>query len=216
MPQPSDGPPKIPKKALRICRIYVSQRTTTHNGRINWNIPKHLARFSFSAPPTAAGSPPPETLTIEVFPPGSTDGDGVRPFFACTLKPFKWIPSIPVSTRWLPVSTAQAQPPIPAAAGFHQAAAAEKEGSKIDPYDISPSHEKALLAGTDRWCSFPIVANVPRARGCWVTLAKGTTEERSDGQQTGKFWPQELHPWSIGAWMEDAEMSIPQPLEWKL
>jgi hypothetical protein len=51
VPSPSATTPfQIPKKALRVSRIYVSQRTTTYNGRLNWNIPKHLARFSFSSP----------------------------------------------------------------------------------------------------------------------------------------------------------------------
>ncbi|KAI8933663.1 hypothetical protein NX059_009384 [Plenodomus lindquistii] len=79
-------PPKLPKSALRIAQIYVSQRTTMYNGRLNWNIPKHLARFSFSAPPTLAGQSPPASLRVQVFPPTSSDGDGVCPFFESTLK----------------------------------------------------------------------------------------------------------------------------------
>lgn len=220
MPQPKSGPPKIPKKALRIGRIYVSQRTTTYNGRINWNIPKHLARFEFSAPVTPAGSSPPESLTIKVYPAGSKDGDGTNPFFACTLKPWRWVPSVPVSTKWLPMSTKLAQPPIPEAHGFKKAVEEEVARAKIDAYDINPKTEGALLVGTDRWCGFPINAYVPRARGCWVTIhqaGQDDEEQEVDAvKEAGKYWPQDVRPWSIGAWMEDAEMLVPEPLEWKL
>ncbi|ORY14191.1 hypothetical protein BCR34DRAFT_599389 [Clohesyomyces aquaticus] len=217
VPQPSaSGPPKIPKKALRITRIYVSQRTTAYNGRVNWNIPKHLARFSFSAPPTPAGSSPPESLTVKVFAPSTADGDGAQPFFSVTLKPWRWVPPIAFSSKWLPVSTTQAQPPIPAAPGFGlQAAGVEREATERDSYDINPSFQDELLAGTDRWCSFPIESYVPRARGCWVTLHEPGKDEDVI-KEASKYWPQDVQPWGIGAWCEDAELNIPAPIEWKL
>lgn len=113
VPKCPTTPPKVSKSALRIARIYVSQRTTMYNGRLNWNIPKHLARFSFSAPPTPAGQSPPASLMIQVFPPTSEQGDGVAPFFECTLTPWTWVPALPLNTRWLPLSTMHVQPPIP-------------------------------------------------------------------------------------------------------
>ncbi|KAF2177720.1 hypothetical protein K469DRAFT_719651 [Zopfia rhizophila CBS 207.26] len=221
VPQPSSSPtpPKIPKKALRISRIYVSQRTTCYNGRLNWNIPKHLARFTFSAPPTSTGSSPPLELTAKVFPPSSKDGNGTAPFFAVTLKPWRWVPSMPISSRWLPLSTVHAQPPLPEAASFKKDASEASEGKQIDPYDIDPRYEEELLAGTDRWCIFPVNSYVPRARGCWVSIHEpGKDEETGDAavKEAAKYWPVDVTPWSIGAWMEDAELGIPEPLEWKL
>ncbi|KAF2017618.1 hypothetical protein BU24DRAFT_345038 [Aaosphaeria arxii CBS 175.79] len=224
IPTSANTPPKIPKKALRIARIYVSQRTTTYNGRLNWNIPKHLARFDFSAPVTPAGSSPPESLTVKVFTPGSKDGDGVNPFFACTLKPWRWVPSVPVSSRWLPLSTVLAQPPVPEAPGFKAAVDVEvKKSVRTDEYDINPDLEESILAGTEDWCLFPITSYAPRARGCWVTVHEtgkgGSNSEVGDqaaNQEAVKSWPQDVRPWSIGAWMEDAELGIPEPLKWKL
>ncbi|PVI06646.1 hypothetical protein DM02DRAFT_609446 [Periconia macrospinosa] len=222
VPQPSGtGLPKIPKKAMRICRIYVSQRTTVYNGRLNWNIAKHLARFKFSAPPTAAGQSPPEKLDIAVYPPGTMEGDGVPPFFACTLQPFKWLPSIPFNAKYLPVESSPAQPPVPAAAGQKEAAAAEiqarDDGSgTINPYNTSPQHEDALLAGTDTWCSFAFEASTPRARGCWVTVHEGATQSGERTDETSKYWPRGLRPWAIGGWLEDAQIYIGPPVEWKL
>ncbi|PSN71640.1 hypothetical protein BS50DRAFT_232553 [Corynespora cassiicola Philippines] len=220
VPKPQDGPPKIPKKALRICRIYVSQRTTVYNGRINWNIPKHLARFSFSAPPTSAGTSPPKTLDVKVFAPGSQDGDGTSPFFSCTLQPFRWLPSFPFSSRYMPLSTVLVQPPLPAAKGFDSEDSEDPEPEKVDPYDLNPRLEGQVLAGTNRWCTFPINAYSPRLRGCWVTVhapSKDGEQGAETVEQANKYWAPDAKPWAIGTWMEDAEMTIPAPsLEWKL
>jgi hypothetical protein len=211
VPQPSTGPLKIPKKALRIARIYVSQRTTTYNGRLNWNIPKHLARFSFSAPATPSGSSPPKALTVRVFPPGSSDGDGTSPFFACTLTPWRWVPALPINSSYVPLSLMLAQPPCPEPAGRRTAAAFEAElETPIDPYDISPKNEEAVLVGTERWCGVGLVAK-SWGRGCWVEMIK--TE--GDGDE-GKYWPKGLKPWSVGAWLEDGHFDFGLPLEWKL
>jgi hypothetical protein len=218
VPPSPNQPPKIPKKAMRVCRIYVSQRTTVYNGRLNWNIAKHLARFDFSHPPTPSGSPPPAELTFKVFPAGSKDGDGALPFFACTLTPFTWIPPVPINTSWMPLNMTQVLPPIPAAAGHNEAVAVESEDSKIDPYDINPRTEASLLVGTENWTAFPINAK-SRARGCWVKvheLGKDPNEDIRAVEEASKYWPQGVQPWSIGAWMEDSVMEIPQPIEWKL
>ncbi|KAF1851575.1 uncharacterized protein K460DRAFT_362327 [Cucurbitaria berberidis CBS 394.84] len=212
VPQPSNGPPKIPKKALRIARIYVSQRTTVYNGRLNWNIPKHLARFSFSAPPTLKGQSPPPCLDVKVFPPGTKEGDGVKPFFACTLKPWKWMPSLPVNTAWVPISTRHVQPPIPEPAGHRAAAQEAIRGPEIDPYDVSSKGEESLCVGTDRWTAFDIEAKVPRARACWVTMG----EAGSDDEGRARYFPQGLRPWSVAGWLEEGVLEITEPLEWKL
>jgi hypothetical protein len=199
VPPSPNQPPKIPKNAMRVCRIYVSQRTTVYNGRLNWNIAKHLARFDFSHPPTPAGSSPPTELTLKVFPAGSQHGDGVLPFFACTLTPFTWIPAMPVNTSWMPLDMTQVLPPI--------------------PYDINPETEASLLVGTDQWTAFPMSAKVARARGCWVKvheLGKDPGEDIRAVEKASKYWPQGIQPWSIGAWMEDSVMEVPVPTEWKL
>jgi hypothetical protein len=206
--------PKIPQKALRIARIYVSQRTTTYNGRVNWNIPKHLARFAFSAPPTPQGQKPPQTLTVNVFAPGTQDGDGTAPFFACTLKPWQWVPALPVNTKYVPLSLTVAQPPIPEPAGYKEALKATIEGPPVDEYDVDPEKALAVLAGTDRWRLFDIAARSPRVRGCWVELHKQNGERRGD--QDKVYFPEGLGVWQVGAWFEDIEWTIGDVTEWKL
>jgi hypothetical protein len=215
VPQSSNGPLKIPEYAQRVSRIYVSQRTTAYNGRLNWNIPKHLARFVFSAPPTLKGATPPSSLTVEVFPPGTSEGDGVRPFFACTLTPWTWVPALLLNTRYIPKTLVIAQPPIPETAG-HQAAAEEAlAGPNIDPYDLDPAKELSICVGTPRWCAFSVTARVPKARGCWVEIMseKGKMGER-DKEKT--WFPGDLKPWRVGSWCEEVEWTIGKPVEWEL
>jgi hypothetical protein len=202
---------------MRVCRIYVSQRTTVYNGRLNWNIAKHLARFEFSHPPTPSGGTPPAELSFKVFPAGTKDGDGALPFFSCTLTPFTMFPPVPVSTSWMPLDMTQVLPPVPAAVGHEEAVAAENEG-KIDPYDLDPKKEASLLVGTDYWVAFPINAQ-SKARGCWVKvheLGKDPNEDIRAVEEASKYWPQGVQPWSIGAWMAESVMQIDEPTEWKL
>ncbi|KAG9187953.1 hypothetical protein G6011_01876 [Alternaria panax] len=204
---------KIPQKAQRISRIYVSQRTTTYNGRLNWNIPKHLARFSFSSPPTPPGGSPPSSLTVQVFPPGTKEGGGGAPFFACTLKPWKWVPPIPLNTKYLPLSLAAAQPPLPAALGHEEDVREVLGGLEVDEYDLSPQKEAAVLVGTERWRAFDIAAVTPRARGCWVEVHE--SKEGEVVEESGKrWWPRGLGEWSVGAWMEDVDWKLGEVVEW--
>ena len=168
VPQPSGESFAIPKKALRIARIYVSQRTTTYNGRLNWNIPKHLARFEFSAPVTKRGETPPEKLTVRVFAPGTEEGDGTPPFFACALQPWKWVPALPVNMNYVPLKMWHVQPPIPEPAGHRRAVEVElKDAVKIDPYGC-PWYGKMVCVR------------------CWWECSEGARMLGGDAGQSGR------------------------------
>jgi hypothetical protein len=102
-----------------------------------------------------------------------------------------------------------------------------------DPYEITKDQEE-LLVGTDLWRSVPINAYSPKTRGMWVEVhspayvpQKSSGTGNVDGQAAGvseaeaakeaaKWWPLGVKPWRLGAWMENAEVSIPAPVEWKL
>ncbi|KAK8155744.1 hypothetical protein IWX90DRAFT_468000 [Phyllosticta citrichinensis] len=90
---------------------------TCYNGRPNWDIPKHLARFDWTD--NADGS-----TTVKVFP-YDTDGDegefkpAVKPWFQTTFAP-TLVNNVPFSTDlfgWLGVDTTLVQPPLPASHG---------------------------------------------------------------------------------------------------
>ncbi|KAH7138483.1 hypothetical protein B0J11DRAFT_421942 [Dendryphion nanum] len=202
----STTPPtfSLPRSALRITRIYVStsNAATVYNGRRNWNIPKHHARFSFSAPQTLAGQSPPQEMTVKVYAPGSVEGDGAEPFFGVRLRPWRWVPAVPVKSKWLPVSTVHVQPPL--AEGEKYAVTKGKVDGEVKEEDV--------LVGTEKWSTFEIGSAAPRARGCWVEVL----EAGGRSVKAGKWWPQDVKPWGVGAWMEEGTMSIPMPNEWKL
>jgi len=123
--------PPIPggdgKPHLRLTRIYVSESNpeTIYNGRINWNVPKHPARFEFKEISNS------ETR-ISVFPPGGSEAEPAdAPFFSTIIsKAGSFLPSIPLSSSVIPVDVKLVLPPLPA----------------------SPSNP--ALAGTDSWRSF--------------------------------------------------------------
>jgi hypothetical protein len=194
VPQAPNGPPKIPKEAHRVSRIYVSELGTAYNGRLNWNIPKHLARFSFSEKTTSKYASPPTSLTAQVFPPNTSEGDNVPPFFTCTLKPWTWVPAVSVNTRFLPKSMAFAQPPVPEASGHQAAVKKALMGPNADQYDLNPQNEAVISVGTTRWCAFDVAAKVSRARGCWVEFPATKDESNSSSDKEKTWFPSGLKP----------------------
>jgi len=98
---------------VRVSRIYVSQKYTCWNGRINWNIPKHLARFDWTEDEHG------ETA-VKIYP-HDTTGDpreskpAGKPWFQAKFKPS--LPGVlPFSTdlyKILGVNATLAQPPLP-------------------------------------------------------------------------------------------------------
>ncbi|KAH9067739.1 hypothetical protein EDB87DRAFT_1553023 [Lactarius vividus] len=83
----------------RITNIYVSSPQGAWNGRKNWNIPEHLARFKF----VPSG---PNTSNFEVSLP-----DVEEPFFTASLTDSR-LPAIPISPRIVRAFTGLVQPPL--------------------------------------------------------------------------------------------------------
>ncbi|KZV95923.1 hypothetical protein EXIGLDRAFT_643756 [Exidia glandulosa HHB12029] len=91
----------------RITRIYVSTAVSNYNGRRNWNVPKHLARFSFTP---QDGN---RTL-VEV----SDFYDDDAPFFAAIATPQRFVPAVPFSSNWLRYGKIPL-PPLPTGPADH-------------------------------------------------------------------------------------------------
>ncbi|KAI8635450.1 hypothetical protein F5Y19DRAFT_407830 [Xylariaceae sp. FL1651] len=145
-----EGGRRKTKKNARISRIYVSQKYTCWNGRTNWNIPKHLARFEWEDLVDGA-------TRVRVYP-HDTTGDASEshpsdvPLFQATFKPMRWAPSFPFSLSWLQnlgFDLSLVQPPLPAG-----------QGSQDE------------LAGTDRWCKIIPEQSTKHARLAWADLSQ--------------------------------------------
>jgi len=199
------------KKTSRITRIYVDQKVSTYNGRINWNIPKHLARFSFERLAS------PDRLKVQVFPPSSspTITETDKPFFSATLQPFTYVPAIPFSTNilpWFGVDGTLTQPPL------------LPQGDEGE--DLAPE----LRAGSEEWLQVKPVVECRKMKGCWVDYAQPTSHSSSsaeplpgngDSHSNGghaeaeevqnQGWFPTLHPLKVGVWMEGAELNFGKP-----
>ncbi|KAK3335860.1 hypothetical protein B0T19DRAFT_407734 [Cercophora scortea] len=187
---------KTTKTARRITRIYVSQKHTCWNGRTNWNIPKHLARFEWTE--NQDGS-----THIKVFPhdepgPGQPyDATEARPcaspFFQCTIKPMKYLPSFPLSTNVMKltgINMAMVHPPVPQGAG-----------------------SAGELAGTDRWCEIDDFVQSSRAAHLsWVDMSqKGEDGKAPD--EFDNFWPG-MGRWVMAVTLADGDLALGAGKHW--
>ena len=116
-----------PRSALRITRAYVSSLASVYNGRRNWNVAKHLARFAFDPIPDKPGC-----TEIRVY-----AGESKEPFFAARVSKAtgfaSFVPTIPINMKYSPMSMALVLPPL-----------GSSEHAEVDG-----------LVGTSRWtCEF--------------------------------------------------------------
>ncbi|KAK0748411.1 hypothetical protein B0T21DRAFT_380249 [Apiosordaria backusii] len=187
-------------KAMRITRIYVSQKYTCWNGRKLWNLPKHLAHFIWSTPDPSN----PEIQTLRVYPHDHSPPGGVpynpaeptpstTPFFKCTLKVIPYLPSFPFSNLWLPkmgIDVSLVQPPLP-------------ENSQAS---------QGELPGTSEWVKMGGYEQVSkRCKVMWADLNQ--KEDGEEGKGEDNFFPG-LKRWNLGVVMEDGEANFVEGERW--
>lgn len=180
-----------------------------HSGRKNWNIPKHLARFSFERLAS------PERLKVQVFPPSSigsadiTESD--KPFFSATLQPFKYIPALPFSTKiapWIGLDVTLTQPPL-----------------LPQPEDDIRGLAPELRAGSKEWLQVKPLIECSKMKGCWISYEQpasqsspssssdddeGVNGGNREGLQNSGWFPT-LHPFKVGMWMEGTDITFVEP-----
>ena len=162
--------------------------------KADWNIPKHLARFTFTGLPDKA-------VSITVTP---LDENTTTPFFTATFKPIPYVPSFPASTsiaKYIGLDLDLVQPPLP-----------EGKGTEEE------------LPGTDRWCKItPYQSSRKVSLGWWDMKQEAmeedsllANEEISSGANSGNknWWPGSGR-WRIGMIMEDADIGFPEGEYWK-
>ncbi|RPA82921.1 hypothetical protein BJ508DRAFT_413840 [Ascobolus immersus RN42] len=187
----------------RITRIFVSGKETTWNGRVEWNIPKELAHFSFTA--TSDGS---ERVEVSAL---TKDGVKGELFFKATIKPFAWTPALPFSSGYLPEAlgmSAIAQPPLVPVLQLASGLLASVDGA-------AKGEEGIYTAGTGTWKETTISMKSNATKGCWATI-----EELSGGSQAGGWWPdgegfRKVWPVGVGVFMKDADVRISEAIEWE-
>ncbi|KAG8414781.1 hypothetical protein J3459_009686 [Metarhizium acridum] len=185
----SAGRPAEVGRNPRISRIYVSQERSCYNGRLNWNTPKHLARFDWSFGPN-------DSVTVKVYP-HDTHGDASEarpsavPFFQASYAPIRFVPAFPFATSWvnyLGLDTTLVMPPLPRGAG-----------------------SRGELPGTDAWCSLAPDQYSRRTRLGWFDIAQRDRAGNPRGEHRN-FWPG-LRRWQLGLKMENADLRFDLPID---
>ncbi|KAJ8131355.1 hypothetical protein O1611_g2271 [Lasiodiplodia mahajangana] len=202
-----DGEVKKRFKNQRVTRIYVSQKNTCWNGRNNWNIPKHLARFEWEGLPggkTRVRVYPYDTAV----PSGSNDGavsessPSEKYFFQAAFQPMRWAPYFPLSLSWLKyvgIDASLVQPPLP---DGRQDAGEE-------------------LIGTSRWCKIPPAIQTRKAMLGWMDMAQQVDHAVDGNDSSGggsdaqyeNFWPG-LRRWNVAIKMENADIGFGDGVYW--
>jgi len=175
------------------------------NGILDWNIPKHLARFRFEDLPGGA-------VSISVYPLESDSEDvesvpSKNPFFSATYKPMSYLPSFPASTDWakyVGLDLSLVAPPLPQGKGA-----------------------LGELPGTEKWCKvMPFEYSSKTTLGWWDLKRGVLTEEdallgggnahqemTNDGRVHENWWPG-FGRWRIGLKMEEAKIVFGEGSNW--
>lgn len=180
---------------LGITRIYVSTVESIVNGRRNWNIPKQLARFTFTpedpsdpySPTVAAVYPsltPPSALTAS-----ATESEFTQePVFRTRLVPSRRLPTFPLNLARVPSVILDPR--------LFQA-----------PLSPAPSEDSALV-GTEKWCTIaPSFAGEVRVLYPEPGLGEGVTAQFGDGVG----FP-DVKPLSVGLWWPKANILFTAPV----
>ncbi|KAL7898639.1 hypothetical protein HDV63DRAFT_358160 [Trichoderma sp. SZMC 28014] len=172
----------------KITRIYVSTPNSCFNGRTNWNVPKHLAKFVWDHHPDGS-------TTIKIYPhddPSNADESqpSARPFFQTVFKPMPLVPRFPFATSWmdrLGFNTTLAMPPLPSGNGT---------------YGELPSTNRWIKLETKQYCS--------RSTAGWYDVQQPDAGAACGGHENFLPW---LGRWQVGVKMEDAFLSFDVPQE---
>lgn len=153
---------------------------------LDWNTPKHMARFEFNE--LSGGA-----TEIKIFA-HDTAGDmseavaDEKPFFQTTYRPVRYMPSFPLSTSLIKlagIDLTLVQPPVP-------------EGSAVH----------GELIGSDRWCKFYPSISSSQAEAGWFDMQ----QDESSKEET--FWPG-LGRWRLGIRMKNAEIAFKNMEHWE-
>ncbi|KAM7183559.1 hypothetical protein V8F33_013504 [Rhypophila sp. PSN 637] len=211
------------KTARRITRIYVSQKHTAWNGRRNWNIPKHLARFDW-----AENSPSPGLTTVKVYPHDtsipynpSEDTPSTEPFFTCTLQSVKYVPSFPFRSSWLRYTGFDmnlVQPPVPDASGktkFGELAGSSPPSSSRSTEAQEDGNQQAG-GETDegRWVMVDDFYQASsRTSLVWADLRQSGGETQTKEGEYENFWPG-MPRWVVAVKLEDGAIELGEGKTW--
>lgn len=96
-----------------------------------------------------------------------------------------------------------AQPPLPSLESDKVLSSGFKEGRAAE-----------ILVSTDRWVKAEVPIKKSKMRAMWVEVHHAKTGS-VEAEKAEEWWPR-IVPWSIGFWLENAEMEISTLETWKV
>lgn len=157
---------------------------------VDWNIPKHLAKFEFKELPGGV-------ISLAVF---AEEIQSTSPFFRITYKPIPFTPTIPASTslaKLIGLDLTLVQPPLPN--GDVEELPGTDDWCSIMPF---VSSRKTSL----EWCDLKQKVTEEDA------LLDVPPLDSPGGYEN--WWPG-LNRWKLGLRMEDATVDFPAGEHWK-
>ncbi|KAH7096498.1 hypothetical protein BKA62DRAFT_719486 [Auriculariales sp. MPI-PUGE-AT-0066] len=167
----------------RITTIYVSSPESVWNGRRNWNIPKHLARFSFTKQDDGS------TLVKIYNFYDSAPEESQHPFFAAQFNVQRYLPSIPLSTRPF-LNKASPHPPLSAGPADRPEECAT---------DVSSGETKPGLA--KGWTAVRHSTSGPASLIWWSPAPHKEGGKIAAGEYADGVGFPKVKVWSAGIWM---------------
>ena len=72
-----------------------------------------------------------------------------------------------------------------------------------------PAGDDPALVGTDTWKTWSFSAHTRKARLMWAST--------EDVKQAARdpYWPPNVHPYTVGLWLEDAVLEVGKAEEWR-
>jgi hypothetical protein len=95
----------------------------------------------------------------------------------------------------MPIAMILAQPPLPTLAP-----------DKVPTSGFDEVKSSEILIATDEWVKADVPIKKSKMRAMWVEVhhSKAGSDEAEEAE---KWWPS-IVPWSVGFWLENAEMTI--------
>jgi len=175
---------------------------------MNWSIPKHLARFEWSSPApqsdARSSQPQPQALSVAVYPP---DPSCTTPFFSATLRSWKLLPAISYASSISPIDVTLIQPPL----------SALPEDAVVTS-GMSTQRAEEVIIATKRWVKYrvPAIKSTMRMMSVESHNASAGNNSTQAVDSSDEWWPSAVRPWTVGCWLENAELLCEAGETWEV
>jgi len=156
--------------------------------------PRALRMVLATAPERTIVTSPTSSIVSRSLP---SDPSCTTPFFAATLRPWNLLPAISYASSFSPIDVTLIQPPLPAL-----------PEEVVATSGTSKRRAEEVVIATDRWVKYrvPVVKSTMRIMSVDSHIASPDDGSTQAVDSSDEWWPSKVRPWSVGCWLEDAEL----------